>query len=56
MAKNLVIVESPAKKKIIQGFLGKDFVVESSVLDILEIYLKKEVCQLILKMVLLLVM
>tara|TARA_B100001142_G_scaffold286529_1_gene301568 strand:- start:2474 stop:4813 length:2340 start_codon:yes stop_codon:yes gene_type:complete len=31
MAKNLVIVESPAKKKIIQGFLGKDFVVESSV-------------------------
>ena len=31
MAKNLVIVESPAKKKIIQGFLGKDFVVESSI-------------------------
>lgn len=31
MAKNLVIVESPAKKKIIQGYLGKDFVVESSV-------------------------
>ena len=31
MAKNLVIVESPAKKKIIQGFLGKDFIVESSV-------------------------
>jgi DNA topoisomerase-1 len=26
-----VIVESPAKKKIIQGFLGKDFVVESSI-------------------------
>ena len=31
MSKNLVIVESPAKKKIIQGFLGKDFVVESSI-------------------------
>ena len=31
MAKNLVIVESPAKKKIIQGFLGKDFTVESSI-------------------------
>jgi DNA topoisomerase-1 len=31
MAKNLVIVESPAKKKIIEGFLGKDFVVESSI-------------------------
>ena len=31
MAKNLVIVESPAKKKIIQGYLGKDFVVESSI-------------------------
>ena len=31
MAKNLVIVESPAKKKIIQGFLGRDFIVESSI-------------------------
>lgn len=31
MAKNLVIVESPAKKKIIQGYLGKDFLVESSI-------------------------
>ena len=31
MAENLVIVESPAKKKIIQGFLGDSFVVESSV-------------------------
>ena len=31
MAKNLVIVESPAKKKIIQSFLGKDFIVESSI-------------------------
>ena len=31
MAKNLVIVESPAKKKIIQGYLGSGFVVESSV-------------------------
>ena len=31
MSKNLVIVESPAKKKIIQGYLGSDFVVESSI-------------------------
>ena len=31
MVKNLVIVESPAKKQIIQGFLGDDFVVESSI-------------------------
>tara|TARA_B100001093_G_scaffold305440_2_gene291483 strand:+ start:38393 stop:40711 length:2319 start_codon:yes stop_codon:yes gene_type:complete len=29
--KNLVIVESPAKKNIIQGFLGSDYVVESSI-------------------------
>ena len=31
MAKNLVIVESPAKAKTIEGFLGKDFLVKSSV-------------------------
>lgn len=30
MAKNLVIVESPAKAKTIEGYLGKDFVVKSS--------------------------
>lgn len=30
MAKNLVIVESPAKAKTIEGFLGKDFEVKSS--------------------------
>ncbi len=30
MAKNLLIVESPAKAKTIEGFLGKDFKVKSS--------------------------
>lgn len=30
MAKNLLIVESPAKAKTIEGFLGKDFIVKSS--------------------------
>lgn len=30
MAKNLVIVESPAKAKTIEGYLGADFVVKSS--------------------------
>lgn len=30
MAKNLVIVESPAKAKTIEGYLGKDFLVKSS--------------------------
>ena len=31
MAKNLVIVESPAKAKTINKYLGKDFVVKSSI-------------------------
>jgi len=30
MAKNLVIVESPAKASTIEGYLGKDFIVKSS--------------------------
>ncbi len=30
MSKNLVIVESPAKAKTIEGFLGKDYIVKSS--------------------------
>ena len=29
MSKNLVIVESPAKAKTIEGYLGKDFTVKS---------------------------
>ena len=31
MAENLVIVESPAKKKMIQNFLGDDYIVESCI-------------------------
>jgi len=31
MSKNLVIVESPAKAKTIEGYLGKDFTVKSSI-------------------------
>ena len=31
MVKNLVIVESPAKAKTIEGYLGKDFLVKSSI-------------------------
>ena len=31
MAKNLVIVESPAKAKTIAGYLGSDYEVEASV-------------------------
>jgi DNA topoisomerase-1 len=31
MAKNLVIVESPAKAKTIEKFLGKDYSVKSSI-------------------------
>ncbi|MGB3466151.1 MAG: DNA topoisomerase, partial [Cyclobacteriaceae bacterium] len=30
MSKNVVIVESPAKAKTIEGYLGKDFIVKSS--------------------------
>ncbi|MEJ0073808.1 MAG: toprim domain-containing protein [Candidatus Saccharibacteria bacterium] len=31
MAKNLVIVESPAKAKTIEKYLGKDYAVKSSI-------------------------
>jgi DNA topoisomerase-1 len=31
MAKNLVIVESPAKAKTIEGYLGSDYVVKASI-------------------------
>ena len=31
MAKNLVIVESPAKAKTINKFIGKDYLVKASV-------------------------
>ena len=31
MSRNLVIVESPAKAKTIEKYLGKDFVVKSSI-------------------------
>lgn len=40
MSKNLVIVESPAKAKTIQKYLGKDFEVKSS-FDISGTFLKR---------------
>ncbi|MFC2175365.1 type I DNA topoisomerase [Bacteroidota bacterium] len=39
--KNLVIVESPAKAKTIEGFLGKDFIVKSSFGHIRDLPAKK---------------
>lgn len=41
MSKNLVIVESPAKAKTIEGFLGKDFIVKSSFGHIRDLSKKK---------------
>jgi DNA topoisomerase I len=42
MSKNLVIVESPAKAKTIEGYLGKDFVVRSSFGHVRELSKKLE--------------
>lgn len=41
MAKNLVIVESPAKAKKINGFLGKDYIVKASVGHVRDLPQKK---------------
>ena len=41
MAKNLVIVESPAKAKTIEGFLGKDYTVKSSLGHVMDLNSKK---------------
>ncbi len=41
MAKNLVIVESPAKAKTIEGFLGKEYTVKSSLGHVMDLDSKK---------------
>ena len=41
MPKNLVIVESPAKARTIEGFLGKDFTVRSSFGHVMDLNAKK---------------
>ena len=44
MSKNLVIVESPAKAKTIEGYLGKDFIVKSKADSLFGIVSAASIC------------